>query len=88
MKFLLWLMGDVAVAKLDDLIDQFAQPEDALSEEDRRDRLQQIAADALAIEHEEEALCVIAEQRGMAVARRGDLNPAAYLSVSLQGMKS
>jgi len=87
-KFVLWLLHDLAVEKIGELIDQFAQPpEDALGETDRRQMLEQIAGDMLEVERSECALIELAAERGLQISHRADVNPQAYLGVRLEGIK-
>lgn len=77
-----WALGPALVAAIEREIDEIADDERALSAEQRRARLDEIAADMLAVEREEEALIEMAEAEGLVVHRRSDADPRAVLGLT------
>jgi len=87
LRFALWLLTDMVVEKLDKIIDEWALPGDALSSDQRRQKLEEIEGDMLSVQRDECALIELAAERGLQIAHRSDVNPQAYLGVQLEGLK-
>ena len=88
LRFALWLLHDIAVEKIDKIIDGWSLPGDALTENERRQKLEQIAGDMVSVQREECALIELAAERGLQIAHRDDVDVQAYLSVRTGGLKS
>ena len=76
-----WLAKDEILARLTAHIDEFHDPDVALSAEDRASDLHQIDRDILRLNRIEEAHIAEAESLGMTIQRREDALPAAVLQV-------
>ncbi len=80
--FLCWLHGDAIVARMESDIDELADDEGALSDEEKAQREKQILADILDIERTEEAIIEQLETSGAPIQRRDDADPRAVLGLS------
>jgi hypothetical protein len=76
-----WALGPTLVDAIEREIDELSDDARALTAEQRREKLNEIAADMLAVEREEEALIEVAEGEGLAVLRRLDADPRAVLGI-------
>lgn len=79
--FLFWLCRDEIVKKLDKLIAENAEDDNALTAEERRERLRDIDAKILQAERIEEEIVVACLSAGAHVDRRGDMDPRAVLGI-------
>jgi hypothetical protein len=82
MALLAWLYRDDLIAALDREIDSIAVDANALSDEVRASRRQEIIADILATERDEEALIELAAADGLEILRRADADPRAVLGLA------
>jgi hypothetical protein len=73
-----WLHGDAMIRKLESDIDELADDEGALSDDEKREREAAILADILEIEREECALI----EAGAPYALRPDCDPRAVLNLA------
>jgi hypothetical protein len=79
-----WLFEDLLAKKIDQLIDELGgDDEHALEDQERAARVAQLEARILDLERREEAHIVAAQNTGVAIPRRPDLNPLAFLEVEL-----
>jgi hypothetical protein len=76
-----WVLGPALVAALDREIDELSDDSKALTREQRKERTEQILADKLETEREEESLIERSETEGLAVSRRTDADPRAVLGI-------
>jgi hypothetical protein len=76
-----WALGPVLTAAIDREIDELSDDQKALTAEQRRERKDQILADKLVTEREEESLIERAEAEGLPVTRRTDADPRAVLCI-------
>lgn len=81
---LAWLHRDALVAAVEQEIDAVADDENAMTEEQRAEKLAEIAADLLATEQEEARLCEVATAEGAMITPRKDIAPAAVLGVQIE----
>lgn len=77
-----WIHHDALAAALDREIDQRADDEHALTDEQRSQRIKKILSDLLATEREEEDFIQLANEMGADVLRRADADPRAVLGLS------
>jgi hypothetical protein len=77
-----WALGPALVQAIEREIDEIADDERALSADQRRAKLNEIAADLLAVEREEESLIEMAEAEGLPIHRRSDADPRAVLGLA------
>lgn len=85
MAFQFWLNKDAIIKKLEAAIDAESDDKAALSGEDRAKRIATITADMLANERDECALVWLAQEQGLPVEHRVDIDPLALLGVSEVG---
>ncbi|MCK1669670.1 hypothetical protein [Bradyrhizobium sp. 153] len=76
-----WLFKDQLIDRLSVEIDECADDEAALGDEERRERITQILADLLFVEREECALIEIAKQQGLPADYRDDCDARAILQI-------
>jgi hypothetical protein len=76
-----WALGPALIAALDREIEELSDDDKALTQEQRKERTDQILADKLATEREEESLIERAEIDGLPVHRRLDADPRAILGI-------
>lgn len=76
-----WALGPALIAAIDREIDELSDDQKALTKEQRKERQDQILADRLATEREEESLIERAETEGLPVSRRSDADPRAVLGI-------
>lgn len=81
---LAWLFRDEIVTKIEAEIEACADDANALSTQQRSDRLDEIASDRLLVEREEESLIEAAERKGLAVMRRPDADARAVLGIAVR----
>jgi hypothetical protein len=77
-----WLHKDALIAALKDEIAASADESSALDDATMAKKLQQIRAQRIAVEREEEALIEAAHAQGIAIARRRDADPRAVFGLS------
>jgi hypothetical protein len=80
-EFLAWVLRDVAAERIGKLFDGMSD-EGALDDDTRDERLGQLSAAKLEQERIEEALIVMAQQAGIAIERRENLDARALLGVN------
>lgn len=78
---LAWLFKDELVSRIETLIRENADDASALTDAERKSRLEQIDAEILQIERVEEAVIEALHAEGLAVMRRSDCDPRAVLGV-------
>lgn len=78
---LIWLMRDVLVQKVDELVETLPQ-DGALDDDEREREFARIAEERLRLERIEETLIVTMESEGRFVARRRNADPRAILEIS------
>ena len=76
-----WAIGPMLLAGIDREIDELSDDKKALTAEQRKERKDQILADKLDTEREEESLIELAEKDGVQVPRRSDADPRAVLGI-------
>jgi hypothetical protein len=79
---LAWLFQNQLIEKLEQEIDELADDDNALTDEQRTQREAALAAELLAAERREEALIVMAEAGGTQIMRRPYPDPRAVLELS------
>jgi hypothetical protein len=77
-----WALGPALVAAVEREIDELSDDDKALTAEMRKQRAEEISAEILAVEREEEALVEMAEAQQLPITRRTDADPRAVLGVS------
>jgi hypothetical protein len=77
-----WLHRDALIAAVEAAIDQDADDSSALSDEVRAQRLAETKAKILEAERLEEAFIVAAQEAGVTIARRSDVDPRAVLGLA------
>lgn len=84
---LAWLDPGALEKRLREEIDKLPQPALAMSADDRAAKLLELEAELLARERDEEALIELAEEQGLALARRLDADPRAVLGIAIPSTK-
>jgi hypothetical protein len=82
LSLLAWLDPDRLIARLEAAIDELADDDNALTDDQRTEARTQVTNDMLAVEREEEALVCRAEAENLTVQRRPDCDPRAVLGLS------
>ncbi|MBR0994928.1 hypothetical protein JQ580_29890 [Bradyrhizobium japonicum] len=84
---LAWLDPDAFEKRLHEEIDGLPQPALAMSADVRAAKLLELEAELLARERDEEALIELAEEQGLAIARRLDADARAILGIGIARAK-
>jgi hypothetical protein len=77
-----WALGPTLVSAVEREIDELSDDDKALTAEQRKQRTEEVRAEILAVEREEEELIELAEAQLLPVIRRTDADPRAVLGVS------
>lgn len=80
---LAWLLKDRLIAALDAEIDALTDDAAAIATADRPKRVAELKAQALDAELREEAFIVAAEHQGVTIDRRHDIDPRAFLGLTV-----